>query len=284
VDVEEYDVYQLTPIPVATQVHIIATETETQYLAISDHRDRHFALTEEELNQCTKMSKGPKLCNIKQTTLGPAHEQFQYALAAIQAEQKPICKPEQINTTSIWYPLDAPNCWIFATTQEITLTNVCGEERGKIQVHNNGIMTMNADCIARIPIITLPSVKVDNREKPVTNFTHSFKRRTQESHQDTTIHSSTTGNINHLQGEVHQLHDQLEKGDLETTSNTQANYVKPISIAAGLVILLLLAAIQLTQLIRKGKNTRMFHQENVAQQSVTSPIPISRVKTLSTTK
>jgi len=117
-DEEEYDVYKLTPFPVATQDHIIAKETETKYLAISDHRDRHFALTVEELNQCTKMSKGPMLCNLKQTTLGPAHDQFQCVLAAIQAERKPICKPEKINTTSIWYPLDAPNSWIFSTTQE----------------------------------------------------------------------------------------------------------------------------------------------------------------------
>ncbi|XP_070851468.1 uncharacterized protein [Drosophila suzukii] len=187
VDEEEYDVYQLP-----TQDHIIATETETKYLAISDHRDRHFALTVEELNQCTKMSKGPMLCNIKQTTLGPAHEQFQCALAAVQSEQKSSCKPERINTTSIWYPLDAPNTWIFATTQEITLTYVCGEERGKIQVHDNGIVTMNADCIARSPV------------SPI-----------QERQQYTTIRSNTTSSLKHLQGEVHQLQEQLDRGNHE---------------------------------------------------------------------
>jgi len=137
---------------------------------------------------------------------------------------------------------------------------------------------MNADCITRSPIVTLqghPALRSIIEKKPA-------KRPIQESHQDTIIHSSKTGNLNHLRGEVHQLQEQLEKVDLETTSNTQANSVKPNSIAEGLVILLLLAAIFV--LIRKGKNTRMFHQENVAQQSVTSPIPISRVKTLSTTK
>jgi len=123
--------------------------------------------------------------------LGPAHKQFQCALAAIQTEQKPSCKPERINTTSIWYPLDALNSWIFATTQEITLAYVCGEERGKIKVHNNGIVTMNADCIARSTIVTLqghPALRSTIEKKPATI--------------------------------------------------TQVNYVKPISIAAGLVILL----------------------------------------------
>jgi len=152
---EEDDVYQLTPIPVVTQDYIIAKETETKNLAISDQRDRHFALTIKELKQCTKMSKGPLLCNIKKTTLGPAHEQFQCALAGIQADQKTNCRPERINTTSIWYPLDAPNSWIFATTKDLMLTYVCGDKRVKTQVHNGGILTMNADCIARSPIITL---------------------------------------------------------------------------------------------------------------------------------
>nr|XP_036677941.1 uncharacterized protein LOC118879061 [Drosophila suzukii] len=93
VDEEEYDVYHLTPIPVVMQHQIIAKKTETKYLTISDHRDRHFALTMEVLMQCTKMSKGPVMCNVKQTTLGPANEQLQCALAAIQAEQKTICRP-----------------------------------------------------------------------------------------------------------------------------------------------------------------------------------------------
>jgi len=44
------------------------------------------------------MSKRPVLCNVKQTTLGPAHEQLQCALADIQAKQKTICRPERINT------------------------------------------------------------------------------------------------------------------------------------------------------------------------------------------
>jgi len=45
VDEEGYDVYQLTPIPVATQNYIYH---------IYYHRDRHFALSVEELNQCTQ--------------------------------------------------------------------------------------------------------------------------------------------------------------------------------------------------------------------------------------
>jgi len=201
--------------------------------------------------------------------LGPAHEQFQYALAAIQAEQKPSCKPENINTT---------NSWTIATTQEITLTYVCGEERGKIQMHNNGIVTMNADCITRSPIVTLqghPALRSIIEKKPA-------KRPIQESHQDTTIHSSTTCNLNHLHGEVHQLQEQLDRGDSESTSNTQVNYVKSISIAASLVILLLLASIFV--LIKKGKQTRMFHEENVTEQSFTSPIPMGRVKAMTTTE
>jgi len=221
----------------------------------------------------------------KTNNVGPAHELFQCALAAVQSEQKSSCKPERINTTSIWYPLDTQNSWIFATTQEITLSYVCGDERGKIQVHNNGILTMNADCIARSPVATQqghPALRSTIGKKPATIITHSFQSPIQERQQYTTIRSNTTSNLNHLQGEVHQLQEQLDRGDSEATKNTQVNYVKPISITAGLVILLLLAAIGLV--IRKGKQTRICQQENVAEQSVTSPIPMSRVKTLTTTE
>jgi len=91
----------------------------------------------------------------KTIDVGSSTRALQCEMAAVQAEQKPSCKPGKINTTSIWYPLDVPNSWIFAKTQEITLTYVCGEQRGKIEVHNNGIVTMNAACNARRPTVTL---------------------------------------------------------------------------------------------------------------------------------
>jgi len=99
---------------------------------------------------------------------------------------------------------------------------------------------MNADCIARSPVVTLqghPALRSTIEKKPATIITRSFKKPIQERQQDTTIHSNTTSNLNHLQGEVHQLQEQLDRGDSEATTNTQVNYVKPISIAAGLVIL-----------------------------------------------
>jgi len=135
----------------------------------------------------------------------------------------------------------------------------------------------------RIAFITLqrhPALRSTIEKKPAKIITHLFKKPRQQSHKDTAIHSNTTSNLNHLQGEVHQLQEQIDRGDSETTANTQVNYIKPIAVAAGLIILLLIAVIFV--LIRKGKQTRMFHQENVAEQSVTSPIPMSRVKTLTT--
>jgi len=43
----------------------------------------------------------------------------------------------------------------FATTQEITLTYLCGDEQENIQIHNSGMLTINTGCIARSPMITL---------------------------------------------------------------------------------------------------------------------------------
>jgi len=137
---------------------------------------------------------------------------------------------------------------------------------------------MNADCIARSPVVTLqghPALRSTIEKKPARIITRLFKKPIQERQQDTTIHSNTSSNLNHLQGEVHHLQEQLDRGDSEATTNTQVNYVKPISIAAGLVISLLLAAICL--LIRKGNQSRICQQENVAEQSVTSPIPMGKI-------
>jgi len=116
------------------------------------------------------------------------------------------------------YPLDAINSWMFATTQEITVTYDCGDERGKVQ-----------DCIARSSIIALqrhPAIRSMIEKKLPTIVTHPIKIPRQVSHQSTTTHNKTADKLNQMQGEVHQLQEQQERGDLETTSKTQRNYIK----------------------------------------------------------
>jgi len=81
-------------------------------------------------------------------------------------------------------------------------------------------VTMNADCIARSPVVTLqghPALRSTIDKKLATIIIHSFKRPIQERQQDTTIHSNTTSNLNHLQGEVHQPQEQLDRGDSEAS-------------------------------------------------------------------
>jgi len=139
---------------------------------------------------------------------------------------------------------------------------VCGDERGNIQLQNRGVLTINADCIARSPITTLqghPAIRSTIEKKPATIATHSIERPRQVSRQDTTMHNKTADKLNHLQGEIHQLQEQQERGNLETTSKIQGNYVKIISIATGLEILLLLAAIFV--LVRQFKYKRVLPRE-----------------------
>jgi len=160
------------------------------------------------------MSKEPMLRNVNQATLGPAHEKFQCALASIQAEPKTICKPEKINTYCI--PSMLQILGFLLNARNNANLGFWGRTR-KTQVHNSGIITMNAGCIARSPINKLqghPALRPTIEKKPATIVKQLIKRLIQESRQDTTVHSWTAGNLNHLMGEVHQLQEQLERGNL----------------------------------------------------------------------
>ncbi|XP_044574107.1 uncharacterized protein LOC123258301 [Drosophila ananassae] len=71
VEEDEFTVYRMESIPQITREGLVITKTETKYLAVDDHRKHHFAINQEHLSQCISGTNGNKVCEFKQTLLGP---------------------------------------------------------------------------------------------------------------------------------------------------------------------------------------------------------------------
>nr|ABA56486.1 Iris-A [Drosophila lutescens] len=153
IDVEQFNVYRLTPIPRVGNGKIQLVETETPYLGISDHLDRYFPL--QNLDDCTELAGERFVCGHNQITYGNGDDSFACSLAAIRNQSSEVCTFRQVERSSMWTQLVAPNSWMVALPKQLTLMGVCSEETQELRINGSGILTIRSDCIVRSSAVTL---------------------------------------------------------------------------------------------------------------------------------
>nr|XP_044251153.1 uncharacterized protein LOC108057797 [Drosophila takahashii] len=153
IDVEQFNVYRLTPIPRVDNGKIQLVDTETPYLGINDHLDRYFPL--QNLDDCTELAGERFVCKHNQITYGNGDENFACSLAAIRNQSAKVCTFRQVERSSMWTQLVTPNSWMVALTKELTLMGVCSGETQELRINGSGILTIRSDCIVRSSAVTL---------------------------------------------------------------------------------------------------------------------------------
>ncbi|EDV31049.2 uncharacterized protein Dana_GF14735 [Drosophila ananassae] len=154
VDVEQFNLYRLTPIPrVLENDKIELVDMEVPYLGINDHLDRHFPL--QDLRDCTEMMPEKFICRRIQITYGKDDARTPCSLAAIRNNTPDDCETRQKDGRSLWTPLLAANSWMVALSQELTLIGVCSDDRQELKINGSGILQIRSDCIVKSQDIKL---------------------------------------------------------------------------------------------------------------------------------
>nr|ABA56480.1 Iris [Drosophila pseudoobscura] len=159
VDVEQFDVYRLTPIPRLDVGGIQLMYTETSNLAISDHLDRYFALQDVEMDSCLQLHPERYLCKPHQITFGPDSGTLPCTLAAFRNRTSQECSPRHVSQSSLWIPLASPNRWMVVKEEEVSIMGVCSDERQQLRINGSGILTIRSDCIVRSTFVTLQGMQ-----------------------------------------------------------------------------------------------------------------------------
>ncbi|XP_044574132.1 uncharacterized protein LOC123258333 [Drosophila ananassae] len=238
----EFTVYRMESIPQITREVLVITKTETKYLAVDDHRKHHFAINQEYLSQCISGTNGNKVCEFKQTLLGPDAHQLPCTMAALSRHRARECKPEPIKGTSYWVQLTEQNAWIFGTTKPITMTYVCSDEKDQIIIDGVGKLTIRQDCVIQSPTITLLGRAQFNSSGTIRmsgSYVHEWpsheKIRTTEGQLEATLDQ-----LDHLHAEVQGLKTWTKQAQEEVDNEADWNLVHQYSgvIMSGVAILI----------------------------------------------
>jgi len=153
IDVEQFNIYRLTPIPRLDNGKIQLVDTETPYLGINDHLDRYFPL--QNLDDCTELAGERFVCKHNQITYGNGDDSLACSLAAIRNQSSNGCTFRQVDRSSMWTQLVEPNSWMVALTKELSLMGVCSGESQELRINGSGILSIRSDCIVRSAAVTL---------------------------------------------------------------------------------------------------------------------------------
>ncbi|XP_017063281.2 uncharacterized protein LOC108102654 [Drosophila eugracilis] len=153
IDVEQFNIYRLTPIPRVHNGSIQLLDTETPYLGINDHLDRFFPL--ENLDDCIELAAERIICKHNQVTYGNGDDSFACSLAAIRNQSSKVCTFRQVEKSSMWTQLVSPNSWMVALTKELSLMGVCSGASQELKINGSGILSIQSDCIVRSSVVTL---------------------------------------------------------------------------------------------------------------------------------
>ncbi|XP_044574117.1 uncharacterized protein LOC123258313 [Drosophila ananassae] len=242
VEEDEFTVYRMESIPQITREGLVITKTETKYLAVDDHRKHHFTINQEHLSQCISGTNGNKVCEFKQTLLGPDAHQLPCTMAALSRHRARECKPEPIKGTSYWVQLTEQNAWIFGTTKPITMTYVCSDEKDQIIIDGVGKLTIRQDCVIQSPTITLLGRAQFNSSGTIRmsgSYVHEWpsheKIRTTEGQLEATLDQ-----LDQLHAEVQGLKTWTKQAQEEVDNEADWNLVHQYSgvIMSGVAILI----------------------------------------------
>ncbi|XP_016990539.2 uncharacterized protein LOC108052608 [Drosophila rhopaloa] len=241
IDVDQFNMYRLTPIPRLDDGKIQMMDTETPYLCINDHQDRYFPL--QNLDGCIELAGERFLCRNNQITYGNAGDSLACSLAAIKNQSSEACIFRQVEESIMWTQLVAPNSWMVALTKELSLMGVCSGESQELRINGTGILNIRSDCVVRTSAVTLQGKSP--KSTPSKKGYASLRR----------INKSPRRRVNQLLEIVTQLRLDLEK--------LKAIEDYPIAVIAVCpIIVLIVVIISLVYLYRVHRRRQLTEAQN----------------------
>ncbi|XP_041632959.1 uncharacterized protein [Drosophila kikkawai] len=223
IDAELFSLYRLTPIPRVQNGQIEVMDTETPYLAINNHQDRFFPL--QNLGDCIELARERLICRHIQVTFGNGgFQNIPCGLAAIRNQSSGACQFRKVEKSSLWTQLLAPNSWMVALSQELSLTAVCSEDRQELDIRGSGILSIRSDCIVRSSAVILQG-------RPHQRGSSKIGFASLQSKTNTADHVS-------IQAALHQLQMRLDQQKMQGVGGTLIAVIAVCPVI-GLVIILL---------------------------------------------
>ncbi|XP_037929636.1 uncharacterized protein LOC119688618 [Teleopsis dalmanni] len=170
-DPREFQLLYLVPIVAAINNTLLSVKLSTEFLAISPHHDEFRPMTQHQVDACISISDEELLCPNIQATFHESANVNNCEIDLFNNQAKPRCDMYQLKDTTVWYQLNHPNQWIYATINNIKMNAVCNKKAFQLTLVGSGLIKLEPECIIKNEHIT-----IQGHQKMVTSMQASITR------------------------------------------------------------------------------------------------------------
>ncbi|XP_037942578.1 uncharacterized protein LOC119675451 [Teleopsis dalmanni] len=150
---------------------LLLTPQQLKFLAISPHHDEFRPMTQHQVDACISISDEELLCPNIQATFHDSSNVNNCEIDLFNNQAKPRCDMYQLKDTTVWYQLNHPNQWIYATINNIKMNAVCNKKAFQLTLVGSSLIKLEPECIIKNEHIT-----IQGHQKMVTSMQASITR------------------------------------------------------------------------------------------------------------
>lgn len=179
VDIQQYEIYKLTPLPVLLSANkYVFIQPSTKFLAINEVRQRYLLISENQFDKCISYDEFNYICKQQQPIyLTHNHEMCEVRLFHSTEYVPDNCDKRIVQLeNSIWNQLTTSNTWLFVLVQPEKITLTCNEKVYNVLVKGVGSIKLVEQCkvfteaAMLIAHATFSSTMLDNQFIPSVNL------------------------------------------------------------------------------------------------------------------
>ncbi|XP_037930524.1 uncharacterized protein LOC119665350, partial [Teleopsis dalmanni] len=150
-DHEDFDLFNLVPIPATVNNTMMTIVPEASFLAATPHRDQYFALTREQYKECMifKQPENKLLCSDKQSKYNTGSQVYACEFNLLKNISDNTCNVQETKSNIIWSPLYHANQWIFGSKNNTTVTAVCKGITTHLELQGATLLKLQDDCVLK---------------------------------------------------------------------------------------------------------------------------------------
>ena len=246
--------YRIIPVPFERNGRTLVAQVKAPYIVYNYELDSYHFLTQAMLNECKKTLNNQIVCEENYPWIDATSNHCE--LSPIKPHIQLNCSYDEIEQVPFWVELRNRGNWLFKVYGNTSAHIKCSNQEQKImQLPQQGIFTLDADCTARIDRITL--LAVHTSQSKLKNQFHNFLTKDVNLDDEGIIKPLGNVIINH-DNEIAQLKGQIKdikKENIELRGLTFHHLSEHASLLLITVAIIILAIVFIRRLMKIRKKT-----------------------------
>ncbi|XP_061390657.1 uncharacterized protein LOC133325995 [Musca vetustissima] len=154
VDLQQYDLYNMIPIPMLQSGQFISISLPSTILAANAHRDEFISLTTDEMHSCVHTTNDIYICH-KQAKLSKHDRSHLCEINFLLNKSSEACDVKSTTYYEGWRQMVQKGQWIFTLPNATELSFVCGTQMTHLEVQGTGTLEIGSNCILKDNTVTI---------------------------------------------------------------------------------------------------------------------------------